>query len=457
MELKSTSVAYLLLLSLTSGVALAQSQAVTQTEFDNFKEETMTNVENVGTIALGAEAAVNDLLDTLYGKEGTDESGQLGAMTEAINLKADKTDLDNKADKAVVDNLIEKHDAAGQYIHQFVEHVNNGFQTVGENLNTLAEEKADKTDVTKLQEKTLQAFQEMTKAVADDLETKADKADLDNKADKAVVDNLIEKHDAAGQYIHQFVEHVNNGFDKVAKTLDTLDKEKADKTALDDKADKVSVDAVKKQVASVAVATYRLDRDIQQTQETVAGNAEALASHADTIIDLSQNKADKTELDKKADKTELNAKADKSVVENLTADVTKNTSKIAELETNKLDKSAFTSLNTDFSQLRTKVGELSKGVDANTARLAQLDGRITGVQKEMRRGFASQAALAGLFQPYNVGKVNVTAALGGYKSHTSLAVGAGYRFNQKVAAKAGLAVSTRGGSFSYNVGVNYEF
>ena len=64
------------------------------------------------------------------------------------------------------------------------------------------------------------------------------------------------------------------------------------------------------------------------------------------------------------------------------------------------------------------------------------------LRKETRQGLAAQAALSGLFQPYSVGKFNVTAALGGFKSDTAVAVGAGYRFNENFAAKAGLAVGT---------------
>lgn len=55
----------------------------------------------------------------------------------------------------------------------------------------------------------------------------------------------------------------------------------------------------------------------------------------------------------------------------------------------------------------------------------------------------------------NVGKINVSAAVGGYQSTTAMAVGTGYRFNQNFATKAGVAVS--GGKVSYNAGVNFEW
>lgn len=46
----------------------------------------------------------------------------------------------------------------------------------------------------------------------------------------------------------------------------------------------------------------------------------------------------------------------------------------------------------------------------NTAKLKQLEHKVNNLNKEVKRGLASQAALAGLFQPYNVGKLNVSAA-----------------------------------------------
>ena len=94
---------------------------------------------------------------------------------------------------------------------------------------------------------------------------------------------------------------------------------------------------------------------------------------------------------------------------------------------------------------------------ATNSRVNALDKRVGDLEKDVERGIATNAALSGLFQPYNVGKVNATAAIGGYKSTTAVAIGAGYRFNEKLAAKAGVSFNTRGGSGAYNVSINYEF
>ncbi|UDW84473.1 YadA-like family protein [Pasteurella canis] len=88
---------------------------------------------------------------------------------------------------------------------------------------------------------------------------------------------------------------------------------------------------------------------------------------------------------------------------------------------------------------------------------SQLNSRLDNLNKDLRRGLATQSALTGLFQPYSVGKMNVTAAVGGYQSEKAIAVGSGYRFNDNFAAKVGLSKSLGGSAVSYNMGVNYEF
>lgn len=104
-----------------------------------------------------------------------------------------------------------------------------------------------------------------------------------------------------------------------------------------------------------------------------------------------------------------------------------------------------------------KIQNLENNVAANRNAINHLDNRVNKLEEETEAGFAAAAAHAGLFQPYNVGRLNLTAALGGYKNKTALAIGMGYRTSEKTAFKAGVAADTRGKGVSYNVGVNYEF
>ena len=111
---------------------------------------------------------------------------------------------------------------------------------------------------------------------------------------------------------------------------------------------------------------------------------------------------------------------------------------------------AKTELNGKIADNRTAINKNRADIDRNTATIAShyaemknnfaaVNTRIDTLDKKMKRGFASQAALNGLFQPYNVGKFNVTAAIGGYDSEQAMAIGTGYRFNENIAVKAGIA------------------
>lgn len=87
-----------------------------------------------------------------------------------------------------------------------------------------------------------------------------------------------------------------------------------------------------------------------------------------------------------------------------------------------------------------------------------MDSRFNEQDKKIERGLASTAALSGLFQPYGVGKFNLTAGVGGYTSESALAIGSGYRFDESVAIKAGVSTSTSNTSaIMYNTSVNYEW
>ncbi|WP_258183706.1 YadA C-terminal domain-containing protein [Haemophilus haemolyticus] len=203
------------------------------------------------------------------------------------------------------------------------------------------------------------------------------------------------------------------------KAYNSLDDVKA---LVANKADKTDVDANKAEIAKKANAS-----DVYTKIES------------DSKLDAKANASDvytKTESDSK-----LNAKAN-------VADVYSKTETDNKFAL-KADNSVVSAQAADISNLRTDV-------NAHTKRLDHLDNRVNKLDKDLKRGLAAQAALTGLFQPYTVGKANFTAAVGGYKSQTAVAIGTGYRYNQNIATKAGVAF-TQGGGVTYNAGVNFEW
>ena len=241
------------------------------------------------------------------------------------------------------------------------------------------------------------------------------KTNIESKADQDYVEGLEQDVKINTSDIKELSEGIR---DNILPALE------ANRTDIDKNASRIT-DTRNKQVLQNA----RLDNHSSR----IDANKVALETKADkTALEA---KADKTALEAKADKTALEAKADKVYVGSLEQNIRDNSNRI---ETNKVDVSA-----------------LRNDISSHTKRLDHLDNRVNKLDKDLKRGLATQAALTGLFQPYTVGKANFTAAVGGYKSQTAVAIGTGYRYNKHVATKAGVAF-TQGGA-AYNVGVNFEW
>ena len=418
---------------------------------------------------------VHNLQEALAG-DGTDEKpGLIKSVSSAVEELNDN--IAKKADKDTVDAELAKK--ANQ-----------------------ADVEANKAEIAK--------FGAQTNSNAALLLTMAGKVDQNKKDTDEAIAKLEENQDTFNEGFRNELDAANQtldeheaAIDKLKETqtykdlskVETLVKDKADKTAVEKNALRITdtrnkqalqnarldnhgerIEANEAAIGELAKATDKavtnlgdtvrdLDADLAGTQDAVAENRKDIDKNASRITDtrnkqVLQNarldnhseritaaevaldtKADKTELAAKADKTELANKADKNSV--YSKSETDNKFAL------KADNSVVRAQATDINNLRTDV-------NAHTKRLDHLDNRVNKLDKDLKRGLAAQAALTGLFQPYTVGKANFTAAVGGYKSQTAVAVGTGYRYNQNIATKAGVAF-TQGGGVTYNAGVNFEW
>ena len=174
-------------------------------------------------------------------------------------------------------------------------------------------------------------------------------------------------------------------------------------------------------------------------------------TYNNSLVTAIGKKADQTDVD--ANKVEIAKKANSSDV--YTKDEANN--RFVQIENNVGNN--VTSISQNRANVTTNASNIARhNVRLNTldSRVDKLDNRVNKLDKDLKRGLAAQAALSGLFQPYTVGKANFTAAVGGYKSQTAVAIGTGYRYNQNIATKAGVAF-TQGGGVTYNAGVNFEW
>ena len=347
------------------------------------KKADKTEVDTLKNQAVGAAAAAN-LLAQNIGLNKTNIEKNASAI---VNIR-NKQVLQN----ARLDNHGERIEANEAAIGELAKATDKAVTNLGDTVRDLDADLAETQD----------AVAENRK----DIDKNASRiTDTRNKQvlQNARLDNHGERIEANEAAIDKLKE--TQTYKDLSK-VETLVKDKADKTAVEKNVSRIT-DTRNKQVLQNA----RLDNHSERI------------TAAEVALDT---KADKTELAAKADKTELATKADKNNVYS------------------KSDADQLFALKADNSV-----------VNAHTKRLDHLDNRVNKLDKDLKRGLAAQAALTGLFQPYTVGKVNFTAAVGGYKSQTAVAVGTGYRYNQNIATKAGVAF-TQGG-VTYNAGVNFEW
>ena len=329
-------------------------------------------------------------------------------------IDTNKEAIETKADKADVDELV-------KYTADMGKKVND----IGDEVTALSD--ATSAAITR-QDKDIVDLAKGLQLAAEAVEDNRKEIDA-NKA--AIAENTAKLEEQ---------KEANDGFNNAIASLDEdiITLKKADLAAADAlKTHRTDIDANK------AAIETKADKTAVESVRTIAVEAQKSAQVAKGAVEVAQKSAETADSHAKAAQTAA-AKAQESADTNA-VQIAANTKQI---DTNK----------TDIAALQTANGQHAAGIAKNSARIDSLDKNVANLRKETRQGLAAQAALSGLFQPYSVGKFNVTAALGGFKSDTAVAVGAGYRFNENFAAKAGLAVGTSsGGSASYNVGLNYEW
>ena len=397
--------------------------------------------------AKAAEEKVTELSANVDSKvkEAKDAADKAVDAASKIDAVADKAD---KASKGVAGLTVALEKVSEQSLLASAENAQalNGFEEGDEivvtdkdgikSIKTATKEDVENADFEGMGLKGVIAAHDET---LDDL-TKAVTENNEALVKTAEVVNDISKDVNANKAALEEQKEANEGFNNAITSLDKDigDLALAGKAAADAlKAHRTDIDANK------AAIETKADKTAVESVRTIAVEAQKSAQAAKGAVEVAQKSAENADIHAKAAQTAA-AKAQESADTNA-VQIVANTKQI---NTNK----------TDIAALQTANGQHAAGIAKNSARIDSLDRDVANLRKETRQGLAAQAALSGLFQPYSVGKFNATAALGGFKSDTAVAVGAGYRFNENFAAKAGLAVSTSSGdSVSYNVGVNYEW
>ena len=198
--------------------------------------------------------------------------------------------------------------------------------------------------------------------------------------------------------------------------------------------------AVELQAGFAKQSAYTSEKDIREHKNQLSAQSR----------DIAQNK-------KLLESAKLVTSAITDATLALEADVAKMDTRISNAS-----KKAGTALNVANQNTKSIDGQKVK-VEKNTLDILKNRQDLRSLEKDLREtnerldnGLAASAALNGLFQPYGVGKLNITAAVGGYQSTQAVAVGTGYRFNENIAVKTGMAY-TGSNDVMYNMAFNLEW
>lgn len=280
----------------------------------------------------------------------------------------------------------------------------------------------------------------------------ANKADADASFETLTKNQntLIEKDEEHDRLIAQNQADIANNIDNIYELAQQQDQHSSDIKNLG----KASLTNTKRiTTAELGIAENKKDAliakkqanqnkaDITTNKADITKNKTTLAQHTKKIDD-----------NQRAIEAKLSGKVDAQKLVDLEKRVKQNQDKQDKVgETLTTVQETLTSVQENYSQLNTQVQSVDN-------KIGMVDTRVNALDDKVENSMAAQAALNGLFQPYNVGKVSVSVAVGAYGSKSAIAVGAGYRVNPHLAFKGGAAINTSGSrKGSYNLGINYEF
>ncbi|HHF3514491.1 TPA: YadA-like family protein, partial [Haemophilus influenzae] len=296
---------------------------------------------------------------------------------------------------------------------------------------------------------TIKAVNENTKLLDEHSEAITEIGDLVEDNSKAIAD-LEKTADAHSENLEQ----LNKGIETVGNQLNNTINAVNNNTAL--------LDQHSEAITEIGGLVEDNSKAIADLEKTSAAHSENLDKLNQGIEAVENNLNDTVKTVQK--NTEAVTKNAEAVTKNAEA-VTKNAEAVSKNAEAVSKNAELLSKHTDAITKTADLANENSQAIADLKRIANQDlsniqnkadkSELIALSKELKRGLAAQAALNGLFQPYSIGKANVTAAFGGYKKYTAVAIGTGYRFNENFAAKAGVAFTK--GSTTYNAGVNFEW
>jgi hypothetical protein len=141
-----------------------------------------------------------------------------------------------------------------------------------------------------------------------------------------------------------------------------------------------------------------------------------------------------------------------------TTNIANNTSDIV------VNKGSIATNTTDIANNTTSINEQElysyanrTNIEQNTVEIHSLRSDLNSLDDKVNGIAASSAAFSQLVQPYGVGKVNVSVGLGFSKGAEAIAIGSGYRANEQLTFRGGVAYDSGSHNTTLGLGAGYEF
>ncbi|VEJ09763.1 YadA-like family protein [Actinobacillus delphinicola] len=221
--------------------------------------------------------------------------------------------------------------------------------------------------------------------------------------------------------------------------------------------------------AKVSGLVSKVAKDSNRIDHVIADNTSNASHIKDNATKIATNKEGITKNKELIGKTDARVSGvvtkvadNTNKIDHVIADTTINAQNIAKIAKERADVSGVISkvaINTaSINNVSARISSNTKAIEANKTAIAENQSRINHLDKREERHMAQLSALAGLFQPYEIGQFYVTGAVGQYRNNTGIALGSGYRLNRNVAFKVGVSMTTqKQDDAAYNAGVYIGF
>lgn len=405
--------------------------------------------------------------------DASTKNWQLDELRHSMNSQF--IDVNNRIDK------IQTGSASGA-VDQLRSEVNTRFDNVDRDINNLKDQVGNKVDK--------DAFLKDQKKQNDRMDGMQDRMDNSIGRLEAVEDGLSHaerlldtvenkldhtSHLAQGATAkaQEATDTANNALKKADQALKEnvkqdahiaeLDATKADRSELEDVAIKADgalagaienrnqIDAVKEDLANTDKQVIKNKDDIADLKNkngvlnNAVANAQDTANTANAKADKAQNTADK------AAAGVDNVKNDVKVV---SRDVANNSIRIQRNE-ERID-GAYAGIYDNHKNIeanRQAINKNTKAIQQLNRNFNDLRDKVERNNKDMKRGVAGAAALAGMPQVGQYEDFMVSAGVGHYKGETAVAVGASGRINSNVVVKSGVAFTSGEAVINGGVGI----